>query len=160
SITPGMFGAGMEATTVIARRVERRMAFDGNAHYTDLTALFIANGMAFGYIQHDLSAGRVSEGFTLTAPGPADPSGYAITLAALRLQRTPTLAERQAVAADIRHGSWLNLIDYNLVLNVGAGLFHDYLWRGDRQTSVRWIRAGSLYFMPGVRYELTPIGPE
>src|SRR5262245_6486699 len=68
--TPGIYGAGMEATTVIARRVERRMAFDNTVHYTDLASLFMANAMTFGYIQHDLSRGRVSEGFTLTSPDP------------------------------------------------------------------------------------------
>lgn len=158
-VTPAMYSAGMEATAVIADRVERRMVNVGAAHYTDLTALFIANAMAFGYLQHDLSAGRVRRGFTLEGPDYADPSGYVVTVLSRRLGRDPTMAERQDMANDVRRASWLNFVDYDLV-NVGAGLFRDYLWRGQRQTPIRWIRTGSIYVIPSLRYALTPVGPE
>jgi hypothetical protein len=55
--TLGMFSAGIEATTVIARRVERRMFVSGNACYEDLSALFVTTGMGFGHIQASLSSG-------------------------------------------------------------------------------------------------------
>jgi hypothetical protein len=156
--TLGMFSAGIEATTVIARRVERRMFVSGNARYEDLSALFVTTGMGFGHIQASLSAGRVEQSGIFQGPEFSDPVGYAVTLADRRFG-TPTRDQIRDLANGIRSGSWMNLVDYGLV-TLGVGLFRDYLVRGERQTPVRWIAVGGASFVPSLRYELTPTGPE
>lgn len=156
--TPAMYSAGIEGTNVLLRRLERRLLQSGDAHHAELSAIFVATGMSFGYIQRDLSAGRVRQGAIFRSPDPGDPSGYVITLAHRRFA-VPTLEQFQDLADGIRNGSWLSLIDYQLV-TVGVGLFRDYLVRGERQTPVRWITLGGVSLVPGLRYEMTPVGPE
>jgi hypothetical protein len=156
--TPGMFSAGIEATTVLARRIERRMFVSGNAGYEDLSALFVTTGMSFGHIQQSLSPGRVEQGRIFQGTEFSDPAGYVVTLADRRFD-APTREQIRDLANGIRIGSWMNLVDYGLV-TLGVGLFRDYLVRGERQTPVRWVMVGGVSFTPSLRYELTPIGPE
>jgi hypothetical protein len=156
--TPAMFSAGIEATTVLARRIERRVFVSGTARYEDLSALFVTTGMGFGHIQHTLAVGRVEQGDIFEGPEFSDPVGYAVVLADRRFG-TPTRDQIRDVANGIRNGSWMNLVDYGLV-TLGVGLFRDYLVRGERESAVRWIAVGGVSFIPSARYEMTPIGPE
>jgi hypothetical protein len=147
--TPAMYSAGIEGTNVLLRRLERRLVQSGTAHYAELTAMFVATGMSFGYIQRDLSAGRIRQGGVFRGPDPGDPTGYVITLARRRFAE-PTLDQFRDLADGIRNGSWLSLLDYGLV-TFGVGLFRDYLVRGERSTPVRWITLGGVSLMPGLR---------
>jgi hypothetical protein len=156
--TPGMYSAGLEGTTSLARRIERRITTSGTASYTDLMALFMTTTMNVGYIRHSLSVDRVAAGLIFRGPHYDDPDGYVVTLSN-RQFGTPTLGDMQSMATDIRRGSWLNFLDYGMV-TVGTGLFRDYLVRGERTTPVRWLTVGKVSVIPGLRYELTPVGIE
>ena len=156
--TPAMYSSGIEGTNVLFRRLERRLAQSGKAHYSELTAMFVATVTSFGYIQRDLAAGRVRQGGIFRTSDAGDPAGYVVTFDRLR-HGEPTLDQLRDTADGVRRGSWLSLIDYSLV-TVGVGLFRDYLVRGERQTPLRWITLGSVSLVPGLRYEMTPVGPE
>ena len=156
--TPAIYGAGIEGTNVLLRRLDRRLFQSGRAQHAELTAIFVATGMSFGYIQRDLSAKRVKRGLIFQTSDPGDPAGYAITLAERRYGN-PTLDQLQRIANGIRTGSWLSLLDYGFV-TVGVGLFRDYVVRGERETPVRWINVAGISIAPGLRYEMTPVGPE
>ena len=156
--TPAMYSSGIEGTDALLRRLDRRLFQSGTAHHAELTAIFVATGMSLGYIQRDLSSGRVRHGGIFRETDPGDPTGYVITLARRRYG-DPEVDQMRELADDIRAGSWLNLLDYGLV-TVGVGLFRDYLVRGERQAPVRWINLGGVSLAPGLRYEMTPVGPE
>ena len=122
------------------------------------------------YILKTLSESRLSSPTSLFTGGArgfaGDPAQYVFDLAAVGLSRgTPSgddpilFAETQTTARRVRRGSLINLIDYELA-GATVGLSRDFIWRGERQIPVRWIDLGPVSVSPGLRYMLSPNGPE
>ena len=94
-------------------------------------------------------------------------SRYTLGLTAARLGRstfgegdlTRFFEDIQSNGRAIRGRSLLNLLDYEHV-TTGVGLVRDYMWRGEREVPVRWLKAGALSLAPAMSYRLSPVGPE
>ena len=72
----------------------------------------------------------------------------------------PTLfAETQVTARRVRRDWFIDFIDFELA-GAAFGLARDFIWRGQRQIPVRWIDLGPVSISPGLRYTLSPNGPE
>lgn len=166
-----VFGGGFEGANVLSKRVEDRIYARGKATPGDLTSLFMTTVGTQLYMQSTLSEDRLSSPdnfFNGGRPGlRGDPATYALSLTAARLSRrafalgeaSPFFADIQENGRSIRRGSVINLIDYG-VMTGGVGLFRDYMWRGQRQVAVRWLTLVLVSLVPGLRYNLTPVGPE
>ncbi len=166
-----VFGGGFEGANVLSKRVEGRIYARGRATPGELTSLFMNTVGTELYTLHTLSEDRLSSPdrfFNGGLPGlPGDPTTYVLNLTAARLshpafrlgEATSFFADIQENGRSIRRGSLINLIDFGFVTGT-VGLFRDYMWRGERQVAVRWLTLGSVSFSPGLRYNLTPVGPE
>jgi len=66
--------------------------------------------------------------------------------------------ERAAAWQTLRHGMWLNLVDYALVAAVVQTV--EYVRTGNRDTSVPALRRGSLGFVPALHFLMTSDGFE
>jgi hypothetical protein len=152
---PAIYAAGFESTVVMRERIERRIAQRGHASSMDLTLVLTGLAQTIGYVVTDLQPGRLDR-FPPVDPG--DARGYVATLLA-QAPGDVTRAEYETLAGRVRRRAWLNLADTGL-LTVGAGLFRDYLWRGQRDMPLRWMRLGPVEVMPRIRYHLSPVGPE
>lgn len=162
-----VFGGGIEASGVLATRVGDRVHAGTTATPGDLTLLVFEALGSEGYILQTLREGRLSspERFFEGAPRIGDPAQYVFDLAIVRSRALPPrdgttlFAETQSIARRVRRGSLINFIDYDLA-SASVGLARDFLWRGERTIPVRWINLGSVSVSPGLRYVLSPNGPE
>lgn len=163
-------GGGIEGTAVLAGRVGDRVHARGTATPGELTLLVMDALNSEVYILKTLSESRLSSPQSLFEGGAhglgGDPAGYVFNLAAAGLLRgmpsrdDPALfAETQSIARRVRRASLINFIDYELA-GAGFGLARDFIWLGNRQIPVRWIELGPVSVSPGLRYMLSPNGPE
>ena len=165
-----IFGGGLEGSAVLSDRVGDRIHARGTATPGELTLLVMNALNSEGYILTTLSERRLTSPATYFEGGPrglaGDPAQYAsdLTLAG----RPDIVPERgnaalfaltQATARRVRHDSWINFVDYELAGAV-FGLSRDFIQRGERRIPVRWLRVGGLSLSPGLRYTLSPNGPE
>lgn len=163
-------GGGIEGSAVLAGRIGDRIHARGTATPGEMTLLVLNALGSEMYILKTLSDDRIGTPQRFFEGGPlglaGDPAGYVFELAATRLSlaepsRTdPTLfAEVQATARRVRRDSLINFIDYELA-GAAFGLSRDFIWLGQRQIPVKWIDLGPVSISPGLRYMLTPNGPE
>lgn len=174
SLTPAerlsIHGGGIEGSAVLAGRVGDRVYARGTATPGELTLLLVHALNSEAYILRTLSESRLSSPQRLFEGGahglPGDPAGYVINLALAGLSHTVTsrddpefFAESQAIARRVQRGSLINFLDYE-VAGAGFGLARDFISQGKREIPVRWIPVGSVSLSPGLRYVLSPNGPE
>lgn len=97
----------------------------------------------------DFAAGR---------PFPDGDIGLFVSLLAIeRGQSVPVSFD--TTRRHVRARSMLNLLDSSL-WTLTYGVFHDHVWKGEDGVRVRWLRVGRAAFIPSLRYDVTPIGPE
>ena len=165
-----IFGGGLEGTAVLSDRVGDRIHARGTATPGELTLLVTNALQSEGYILTTLSERCLTSPLTYFEGGPrglaGDPAQYVsdLTLAGLpgyvpERGDAALFALTQTTARRVRHGSWINFVDYELAGAV-FGLSRDFIQRGERRIPVRWLHVGGLALSPGLRYTLSPNGPE
>ena len=149
---PSVHGGGMTASRVLKDRAETIMLRSDRAAPGSALAAIISSLDTPAYAQANLYSGRFTEEWQ-----PGDVSTYVRDW--YDRQPRPGQTSLDDVRSHIRTRSALNLLDAALWSET-IGLLSDYVWRGETDVRMRWLKVGGVGLLPSVRYEFSPLGPE
>jgi hypothetical protein len=144
---------GLEASRRLKDRSEASLWRAERAAPGHALATIIASLDLPIYAWHNLSADGSSDS--------GDRNGDPIRVLEILARRNGVngAAARDALRTHMRRHSTWNLAD-TMLWSLAYGLVRDHLWNGERGLAVRWLRIGGVDWLPGVRYEWTPLGAE
>ena len=149
---PSVHGGGMTASRVLKDRAEAIMLRSDRVAPGSALAAIISSLDTPAYAQANLYSGRFTEEWQ-----PGDVSTYVRDW--YDRQARPGQTSLDDIRSHIRTRSALNFLDAALWSET-IGLLSDYVWRGETDVRMRWLKVGGVGLLPSVRYEFSPIGPE
>jgi hypothetical protein len=143
---------GFEAHNIINRRLNLRWVANRESHYREASLYFWTWQDRFQYIQgttEELSANLTGSLY--------DPEGYTWFLNRHAGYDNPQ--NLLMTLSDLKKRNLVNLINpflwYSLFVQ-----FKTYIYDGNTNAGLPMLRLGSIYYMPSMRMNLTPFGPE
>ena len=149
---PSVHGGGMTASRVLKDRAEAIMLRSDRVAPGSALAAIISSLDTPAYAQANLYPGRFTEEWQ-----PGDVSTYVRDWS--DRQARPGQTSLDDIRSHIRTRSALNFLDAALWSET-IGLLSDYVWRGETDVRMRWLKVGGVGLLPSVRYEFSPLGPD